>query len=90
LIGVLILWKRGERDPRKNIMIQGTIMTTDELFKAHNQTKDKEIPEPFISSDNIESEIAEEKYHTIPELKNNKAELSEEESENKWKKWDEG
>ena len=60
------------------------------LFKAHNQTTDKEIPEPFISSDNIESEIAEEKYHTIPELKNNKAELSEEESENKWKKWDEG
>ena len=34
--------------------------------------------------------VAEEKYHTIPELKNNKAELSEEESENKWKKWDEG
>jgi hypothetical protein len=90
LIGALVLWKRGERNPGKNIMIQGTIMTTDELFKAHNQTTDKEIPEPFISSDNIESEIAEEKYHTIPELKNNKAELSEEESENKWKKWDEG
>mgnify|MGYP000017378816 CR=1 FL=1 len=89
LIGALILWRRGRRTPEKNIIIRENIMTTDELFKKHNLTVEKEVPEPFISSENIKLESPEEKYHVVPELKNEEADSSEEESEN-WKKWDKG
>ena len=89
LIGALILWRRGKRTPEKNIIIRENIMTTDELFKKNNLAGDKEIPEPFISSENIKMESHEEKYHVVPELKNEEVGSSKEESD-RWKKWDEG
>ncbi len=89
LIVALILWRRGKRLPEKNIIIRENIMTTDELFKKNNLAGDKEIPEPFISSENIKMESPEEKYHVVPELKNEDVGGSKEESD-RWKKWDEG
>ena len=89
LIGALILWRRGKRLPEKNIIIRENIMTTDELFKKNNLDGEKEIPEPFISSENIKLESPEEKYHVVPELKNEEVDSSKEESD-RWKIWDEG
>ena len=89
LIVALIFWRRGKRLPEKNIIIRENIMTTDELFKKNNLAGDKEIPEPFISSENIKMESHEEKYHVVPELKNEEVDSSKEESD-RWKIWDEG
>jgi len=89
LIGALILWRRGKRLPEKNIIIRENIMTTDELFKKNNLDGEKEIPEPFISSENIKMESPKEKYHVVPELKNEEVDSSKEESD-RWKIWDEG
>jgi hypothetical protein len=89
LIGGLILWRRNRQFPEKKIIIQRNIMTTDELFKKHNMGSLKEIPEPFISTENIEPAVLKEKFDVVSEIKNEEKDSLEDELEN-WKKWDDG
>jgi hypothetical protein len=50
LIVGLILWRRKKLSPGKEIILQGNIMTTDELFKKHNSIPEEEeiVPPPFV------------------------------------------
>ena len=93
LIVGLILWRRKDRSPEKEIIIQQNIMTTDELFKKHNSIEGNQVPNPFMKNENSLPELTEEhKLEDISVENSNKkdAGTQRQESENNWEKWDEG
>ena len=93
LIVGLVLWRRKDKSPEQEIIIQQNIMTTDELFKKYNSKESGQVPNPFINNEisSLESRL---EYELENENKENstkiETKIQEEESENNWKNWDEG
>ena len=93
LIVGLILWRRKDKSPEKEIIIQQNIMTTDELFKKHNSIEGNQVANPFTKNESSLPELtAEDKLEDIDIENSDKKETESqrEESENNWKNWDEG
>ena len=93
LIMGLILWRRKDKSPEKEIIIQQNIMTTDELFKKHNSIEGNQIPNLFMMNENSLSDLTEEhKLEDINVENSNKKDAGSQRqvSENNWEKWDEG
>ena len=89
LIAGLILWRRKDKSPGKEIIIQQNIMTTDELFKKHNSIEGNQVPNPFIKNENS-IQLTEEENINIENSDKKETESQREDSENNWKNWDEG
>ena len=89
LIAGLILWRRKDKSPGKEIIIQQNIMTTDELFKIHNSIEGNQVPNPFIKNENS-IQLTEEENINIENSDKKETESQREDSENNWKNWDEG
>ena len=93
LIVGLILWRRKDKSPEKEIIIQQNIMTTDELFKKHNSIEGNQVANPFIKNESSLPELTEEDKLEDINIENSdkkETESQREESENNWKNWDEG
>ena len=90
LIVGLILWRRKDKSPEKEIIIQQNIMTTDELFKKHNSIEGNQVPNPFMKNESSIPELTEEEEINIENSDKKETESQREDSENNWKNWDEG
>jgi hypothetical protein len=89
----LILWRRKDKSPEKEIIIQQNIMTTDELFKKHNSIEGDQVANPFMKNESSLPELTEEDKIEDTNIENcdkKETESQREESENNWKNWDEG
>ena len=87
IFGILMFQNKSNQDGKQvsGLIIDGRVMTTDELYRAH-QEQNKEVsdvPDPFVrSSTNTQAieAISDE----------NDLQIGEEEGEDAWKGWDEG
>ena len=93
LVVGLILWRRKGKSPEKEIIIQKSIMTTDELFKRYNSIEGNQVANPFMKDESsLLDSTVEDKLEDISKEKSSEKETEplKEESENNWKNWDEG
>ena len=87
IFAILMLQNKSKDDGRKpnGLIIDGKVMTTDELYRSQNQTNlsDSEVQNPFIRIENKDAENVSKTSKTEPEE-------SSESSHDAWKGWDEG
>ena len=87
IFAILMLQNKSKDDGRKpnGLIIDGKVMTTDELYRSQNQTNlsDSEVQNPFIRIENKDAENVSKTSKTKPEE-------SSESSHDAWKGWDEG
>ena len=87
IFAILMLQNKSKDDGRKpnGLIIDGKVMTTDELYRSQNQTNlsDSEVQNPFIGMENKDAENVSKTSKPEPEE-------SSESSHDAWKGWDEG
>jgi hypothetical protein len=88
LIVGLILWRRGQKAPQKEIIIQENIMTTDELFKMRDSVGN--VADPFVTRNDGAEEDKEEVFVDNTEGKSEGVSPTKKVSDNGWKNWDDG
>ena len=76
--------KDGGRTP-SGLIIDGKVMTTDELYRSQNQkvSSNSNVPNPFIETENNDEE-------KVSKISKPEPEESHESSKDAWKGWDEG
>ena len=87
IFAILMFQNKSNQDGKQvsGLIIDGRVMTTDELYRAH-QEQNKEIsdvPDPFVRSSTNNQAI-----ETISD--ENDLQIGEEDGEDAWKGWDEG
>jgi len=87
IFAILMFQNKSNQDGKQvsGLIIDGRVMTTDELYRAH-QEQDKngsDVPDPFVRNST--------NNQTIEAISDeNDLRIGEEEGENAWKGWDEG
>ena len=87
IFAILMLGNRSRKDGKQvsGLVIDGKVMTTDELYRAYqNQNNDASgVPEPFVTNPSNKQ--------TIQSVSNvGDSQLGEDDSDDDWKGWDEG
>ena len=87
VFAILIFRNKSTQDGKQvsGLIIDGQVMTTDELYRAHQQQNNQvsDVPDPFVGNST--------KIQTIESISDgNDLRNGEEEAEDAWKGWDEG
>ena len=87
IFAILMLQNKSKDDGRKpsGLIIDGKVMTTDELYRSQNQkiSSNSDVPNPFIETGNNDEE-------KVSKISKPEPEESYESSNDAWKGWDEG
>ncbi len=87
IFGILMFRNKSNQDGKQvsGLIIDGRVMTTDELYHAHQEqnTESSDVPDPFVRSSPNDQTID-------PTYDKNDLQIGEEEGEDAWKGWDEG
>ena len=82
-----MLQNKSKDEGRKpsGLIIDGKVMTTDELYRSQNQkiSSNSDVPNPFIGTENNDEE-------KVSKISKPEPEESYESSNDAWKGWDEG
>ena len=87
VFAILIFRNKSTQDGKQvsGLIIDGQVMTTDELYRAYQQQNNQvsDVPDPFVGNST--------KIQTIESISDGyDLRIGEEEAEDAWKGWDEG
>ena len=87
IFAILMFRNKSNQDGKQvsGLIIDGRVMTTDELYHAHQEQnkESSDVPDPFVRS-------SPENQAIQPIYDENDLQIGEEEGEDAWKGWDEG
>ena len=87
IFAILMLGNKSNKDGKQvsGLVIDGKVMTTDELYRAYQEQNNdaSDVPEPFVTSPSNEQTT-----HSISDVSDSK--IREGDSDDDWKGWDEG
>jgi len=85
IFALLMLQNKSKQDGKRvsGLIIDGRVMTTDELYRAHQKKDDPGVPDPFVERRN-------DSQKTEQTPSGSGSQIVREETNDAWKGWDEG